>query len=80
MSETKQPRLGIKIDQSIKDQLDKNRLPVTKAAADEEVSGQYYYDGWTQCPYCGYTGWTGGLNSDYYINVQCGNCWSVFLA
>ncbi len=46
----------------------------------KDVEGQYYYNGWTQCPYCGHIGWTTGLNSEVYETVICGACGMAFRA
>jgi hypothetical protein len=41
---------------------------------EEEVEGQYYYSGWTQCPGCGQIGWSVGLNSERPNTIICGAC------
>lgn len=80
MSEMREPRKGIKIDQSVRESLESRRIPVAKDVVEEEVSGQEYYDNYTECPYCFNVGWTTGLNSDFYITVQCASCGSLFMA
>lgn len=79
-ADKQQPRQGVKVDQSLTKDLDSSKIASQQAEPDEEVSGQYYYNGWTQCPYCGNVGWTNGLNTNFYITVVCGRCGSLFLA
>jgi hypothetical protein len=55
-------------------------LLMSKPPADEEVEGQYYYGGWTQCPWCGNVGWTRGLDSNFYETIVCGSCGRAFRA
>jgi hypothetical protein len=73
-----EPRKGIKVDQELKKQLEDSRVAVQTDSP--EVAGQYYYNGYTTCPYCGNTGWTNGLNTNFYITVRCGRCGSLFMA
>lgn len=80
MSDAARPRKGLKIDQSAKAGLDAKRLPVTKAITEDEVSGQNYYESYTECPYCFNVGWTSNLNTDFYVAVQCGGCGQMFMA
>lgn len=74
------PRMGVEVDQGLLATLDKSRIPVTQKFEAEEVSGQAGYNGYTQCPYCGNIGWTNGLDTNFYISVQCGNCLRLFSA
>ena len=81
MSDKSNPRQGHKLEASVVERMDPKRIAVTQDKEQEsEVAGQYRYNGWTSCPWCGNVGWTNGLSSDYYITVRCGRCGSYFSA
>jgi len=44
----------------------------------EDVEGQYYYSGWTQCPGCAQVGWSVGLDSTRANTLLCGACGCAF--
>lgn len=49
-------------------------LTMVSAPPDEEVQGQFFYSGWTQCPNCQQIGWTTGLNSEAVNIILCAAC------
>jgi hypothetical protein len=79
MTDKIEVKLGQKIEQPAPGTLDlsKTGLLISMPPKDQ-VEGQY--TALTTCPYCGNTGWTSGLDTDYYINVVCGRCGLVFRA
>jgi len=80
MADKSNPRQGFKLEASVVERMDPKKIPVTQDEEKSEVSGQYRYNGWTQCPWCGHVGWTNGLSTDYYISVRCGRCGGYFSA
>ena len=82
MSEAFEVKRGTKIDQEdAKAALSTGKFAILLGQpAAKDVEGQYFYNGWTQCPYCGHIGWTSGLNSEVYETVVCGQCGLAFRA
>ena len=81
MSDKVEVKLGRKIDQPAPGTLDLSKCGLLLSMPpQDQVEGQWYYNALTTCPYCGNTGWTSGLNTEFYINVICGRCGRVFEA
>ena len=73
------PRLGLRLDDSIAERLDRARVP-RLGPPQAEVAGQARRLPLVRCPWCGYVGWASGLSDDYYILVRCSACNKDFLA
>jgi len=56
MADKSNPRQGFKLEASVVERMDPKKIPVTQDEEKSEVSGQYRYNGWTQCPWCGHVG------------------------
>lgn len=55
---------GIKIDGKPEDEPSHGPiLQMLSEPPEEEVEGQFFYSGWTQCPDCQQVGWTTGLTA-----------------
>lgn len=70
---------GIKID--VPPEAESSQMPILtmlSAPPEEEVEGQFFYSGWTQCPGCQQVGWTTGLNSQAVNTIMCAACGSYF--
>ena len=71
---------GIKMDpEDAREDIRNGRfaLLLTRPPA-EDVEGQYFYSGWTQCPGCGQVGWSVGLDSTRANTIVCGACGGPF--
>ena len=81
MSEEITIKRGVKIDPEEAKTLDPAKMGVmlTGSPAAEEVEGQAWYWGWTQCPWCGNVG-RSQLDTDRYHWYTCGACGGAFRA
>lgn len=70
---------GIKIDGKPEDEPSHGPiLQMLSEPPEEEVEGQFFYSGWTQCPDCQQVGWTTELNSETVNNILCAACGCYF--
>ena len=76
----KKGRQGIALEKSFVAKLDKKRVPTTKKAEEQEVSGQFRYTDTVWCPYCGKPGVANFLQTEYYVLVDCWYCHATFMA
>jgi hypothetical protein len=82
MSDKAEIKTGTKIDREemLKTPIGQLAVMITSPPTSDAVEGQYRYDGYTRCPWCGHIGWTYGLSSNVYMAVVCGACGMPFRA
>jgi hypothetical protein len=82
MSDKVEIKTGTKMDREelLKTDISKLAVMITSPPKSDAVEGQYRYQGYTRCPWCGHVGWTYGLSSDFYVSVVCGACGEPFRA
>lgn len=82
MSDKLEVKRGTKIEADEVQGLDHSKIAImtTSPPAADDAQGQYRYNAYTQCPWCGHVGWTRGLQSEYYVAVYCGACGRPFRA
>ncbi len=82
MSEKSEIKRGTKIEADELGSIDHSKIAImtTMPPPSDDVQGQWRYDGYTQCPWCGNVGFTRGLQTQYYVAVYCGACGRPFRA
>jgi len=76
-SPSKEPVPGIKLEKSVADRLDPKRVHNPPKPA--EVEGQFKYNAFITCPYCGMH-FHASLDTDVYTVVRCPSCGQVSLS
>jgi len=77
-SPPKEPVAGIKLEKAVTDRLDPKRV-YNPPAQRAEVEGQYKYNAFITCPYCGMH-FNAQLDSDVYTVVRCPSCGQASLS
>ncbi len=82
MSDKVEFKTGTKIDREelLSTPMSKLAIMITSPPTSDAVEGQYRYEAYTRCPWCGHVGWTYGLSSEVYMTVVCGACGMPFRA
>ena len=80
MPAPKDIKQGKKIDKAEVDKLDKKKQVAGLKEEPSQVSGQFRYDGWRSCPYCGASNYCVGMDSDVYLAFRCWSCGNWFRA
>lgn len=76
-SHSKEPVPGIKLEKAVTDRLDPKRVHSPPKPA--EVEGQFKYNAFITCPYCGMH-FNASLDTDVYTTVRCPSCGQVSLS